>query len=195
MVHPSRLVLELSPDEIHRRRRIHRSGRGTSRGWRRGEHLGVEKPAIQEIWPSRRLSTLTAPSRNRSPACPLAAIDTSRHGVLIGATTTLLGPAGPCRAGPGQLPAGRQGLQSGASSGAAAAPRVARGVQLHRAARRCIAAQTIGVVARGPLPGRRQPSGRPQPTGLAVGFRNPRGTPQSRGQTAEPIALPALEAR
>jgi hypothetical protein len=108
MVHPSRLVLELSPDEIHRRRRIHRSGRGTSRGWRSGEHLGVEKPAIQEIWPSRRLSTLTAPSRNRSPACPLAAIDTSRHGVLIGVTTTLLGPAGPCRAGPGQLPAGRQ---------------------------------------------------------------------------------------
>jgi hypothetical protein len=40
--------------------------------------------------------------------CPLAAIDTSRYGVLIGVTTTLLGPAGPCRAGPGQLPAGRQ---------------------------------------------------------------------------------------
>src|SRR5262249_27477191 len=66
MVHLLRLVLELSPDERHSRRRIHRSGRENSMGtgkWRNS--WGSTKPAIHEIRPSRRLSTLTAPSRNQ----------------------------------------------------------------------------------------------------------------------------------
>jgi hypothetical protein len=34
-----------------------------------------------------------------------------------------------------------------------------------------------------------------QATDLAVGVRNPRGAPQSRGQTAEPLLLLALESQ
>src|SRR4030095_8947266 len=62
-------------------------------------------------------------------------------------------PEGPRRARPTQLPAGRQDLRPGPGRGAAAPPRLAWGVELHRPPRRRIATPRIKFVVRGPLTG------------------------------------------
>jgi monovalent cation/hydrogen antiporter len=59
-----------------------------------------------------------------------------------------LGPAGPSGAGSGQLSAGRQGFRPGAGRGAVAPARLARGMELHRAAHRCIATTASNLALR-----------------------------------------------